>query len=119
MNQLEQLERKARLWHVEKAASKILRYAAGKSAADYGTDDLLQSAIERNFIIIGEALGRAATVDPTLLAQLSDVSEIIAFRNRLVHNYPSIDPARVWEIIQVDLPRLLSEVRTLLSSDDE
>lgn len=119
MNQLEQLERKARLWHIERAASSILRITTGKSLSDYEENELLRLAIERQMITIGEALRRALDVDQTLISQITSVDQIIAFRNQLVHNYPRIEQARVWRIIAIDLPLLLSEVRTALSVPEE
>lgn len=72
MNQIELLERKARLWHI--------------------------------------------AVDSALMAQISDVRAIIGLHNQLVHNYPQIETGYVSQILQTDLPKLLSEVRTLLSA---
>jgi uncharacterized protein with HEPN domain len=119
MNQLELLERKTRLWHIEEAASAILKYTAGKSIAEYEVDNLVRDACERQLIIIGEALRKALDIDRLLIGQITDIDEIIAFRNRLVHNYPALDHTRIWRIIQTDLPLLLSEVRAVLATPDE
>jgi uncharacterized protein with HEPN domain len=116
MNHLERLERNARLWHIERAATAILQFAEGKSAADFATDHLLQSAIERQLITIGEALSRAVKVDPEIAQTIEGASATIALRNRLVHNYPATDWQRIWEIAAHDLPRLLSQVRALLAA---
>ncbi|MDQ3280958.1 MAG: DUF86 domain-containing protein [Acidobacteriota bacterium] len=116
MNPLEQLERDARLWHVERAASAIVRYTQGRTAADFATDELLQSAVERQLILIGEALARAVKADPDIAAAIESTHAIIALRNRLVHNYPATDWQRIWEIATGDLPILLARVRSLLPS---
>jgi len=39
---------------------------------------------------------------------------VIAFRNRLIHGYWSIDLVLVWDVIQNDLPSLKQEVARLL-----
>ena len=119
MNQLELLERKTRLWHIEQAVSAILAYTAGKSFVDYEADELIRDACERRLIIVGKAMRKALDVDRQLVGQITDVNEIIAFRNRLVHNYPDLDHGRIWEIIQTDLPALLTEVRAVLATPDE
>ncbi len=119
MNQLELLERKTRLWHIEQAVSAILEYTAGKAASEYAADRITRDACERQLIIIGEALRKALDVDRQLLGRITAVNEIIAFRNRLVHNYPDLDPARIWRIIEADLPVLLAEVRALLATPDD
>lgn len=119
MNQLELLERKTRLWHIEQAASAIVKYTAGKTAADYESDDIIRDACERQLIIIGEAMKKALDVDRQLMGRITDVDAIIAFRNRLVHNYPDLDQGRIWRIIEVDLPLLLTEIRAVLATPDE
>ena len=77
---------------------------------------MLRSAIERQLTIVGEAMVRLRTVDPEIASRIADVPRIIGFRNKLIHEYPDVDSATVWQIIQTDLPRLLAEVRALLPS---
>jgi uncharacterized protein with HEPN domain len=115
MTPLEQLERRSRLWHVQQSAEAIVEFTTGRSVADMTEDRMMRLAVERAFITIGEALARAIDADAELAKQISDSQAIIGLRNQLVHNYPRIDPARIWEIIQRDLPRLLAEVRALLA----
>jgi uncharacterized protein with HEPN domain len=119
MNQLELLERKSRLWHVEQAASAILKYTAGKSFAQFEADEVTYLACERQLIIIGEALKKASDIDRELIGRITDGDAIIAFRNQLVHNYPNLDRGRIWRIIESDLPILLDEVRAVLATPDE
>jgi uncharacterized protein with HEPN domain len=115
MNDLQQLERRTRLSHIEKAATKIEAFTTGRTVADYEHDDMLAAAVERQFMIIGEALNRALEVDPSLMNAISEPDAIIGLRNQLVHNYPRISTERIWTIIEEDLPVLLREVRALLS----
>jgi uncharacterized protein with HEPN domain len=115
MNPLEQLERQTRLWHIERAAATIIEFTSGRTETEYLEDDLLRSAVERQLITIGEALGRAVDADPDLMSRISDVRLIISLWNQLVHNYPQILLERIWGIVQDDLPKLLREVRILLN----
>ena len=109
MNELEQLERKTRLWHIEKAAGKISRFIAERTLEQFLTDEMLRAAVERELITIGEAMARAEQVDPELVNLITDVPGIIACRNQLVHNYPRIAPERIWEIVSEHLPLLLTK----------
>jgi uncharacterized protein with HEPN domain len=107
---------KAFLWDAREAAALIAEFTAGKLFADFNGDKLLRSAVERQFEIIGEALGNLAKLDPVLAAKITDLREAIAFRNILVHGYAAIDNERVWRVIERDLPRLEKQIRELLSS---
>ena len=74
---------------------------------------LIQDAVIRNFEIIGEAANRLSV---ELRGRKSvPWSRIIAFRNRLIPGYWSVDLLLVWDVITNDLPLLKNEVRRLLS----
>jgi uncharacterized protein with HEPN domain len=103
------------LRHIEEAAVAILDAASDRSLTDYVSSRGLRSSIEREFIIIGEALKNALAIDPTL--PITERRLIVDFRNLLVHQYSQVDDDFVWGLIQTDLPRLLAEVRALLPSD--
>ena len=66
---------------------------------------MLRSAVERQFEIIGEALGTLARVDATIAARIPELRDIVAFRNILIHGYAILDRARVWRVVEDDLPR--------------
>lgn len=53
-----QRETKKYLFDVQQACRRIERFTAGKLFADYVADELLKSAVERQFEIIGEALNQ-------------------------------------------------------------
>jgi uncharacterized protein with HEPN domain len=82
--------------------------------ADYVADRVLRSAVEREFMIIGEAVNRLGTLDAALAAQLTGSRLIVDFRNRLAHEYHNIDDEMVWTIAQDDSPLLASEVAAIL-----
>ena len=75
---------------------------------EYTVDIKTKSAIERQLGIIGEAVKRVKEIDPQELIQFH--SDIIGFRNILIHNYDGIDDTIVWAIIKEDLMLLKEEV---------
>jgi len=105
---------KTYLYDIQEAGIRLERFIAEKRFEDYITDDLLRSAVERQFEIIGEALGQLGKVAPDQLKQISDAGKVIAFRNILIHGYAVIDDRVVWDIIQTKLPTLRNETRRLL-----
>lgn len=106
---------KAFLHDVLESISRIERFTAGKTYESYIADELLQSAVERQLSIIGEAIAKLNRVDPTLGDRLLDSPQIIAFRNRLIHNYGQVDHAIVWGVISSKISLLRDRASTLLA----
>lgn len=100
----------AYLWDIEQAASEVIEFTTGKQLNDYENDSMLRAAVERKFEIIGEALSQAQRFFPEIAGRVSSEQQIIAFRNRLIHGYATVRNALVWEIVQMHLPRLRTEV---------
>ena len=75
---------------------------------------MLRSAVERQLMIVGEALNRLRKIEPELLDSITDSRKIVAFRNILVHGYDVIRNEVVWGILDSDLSTLTVEVSALL-----
>jgi uncharacterized protein with HEPN domain len=86
-----QLKASKLLEDVRAAADLIVRFTEGKSPADYAGDPLLRSGVERQFLIIGEAMSQLARLAPEVAAQITHSRRIIAFCNVLVHGYDLVD----------------------------
>ena len=108
------LEAKKHLEDVRRAGELILEFTAGKQRVDYGESALLRSGVERQFEIIGEALGRLRKEAPDLCERIPSHRRIIAFRNILIHGYDVVDDDVVWDVIEGNLPALLQQVSSLL-----
>lgn len=70
----------------------------------YEKDLKTQSAVERQLVIIGEALNKLKKLEPNI--KIDGDKQIIGFRNRLVHAYDSIDNSIVWAILNRHLGKL-------------
>jgi uncharacterized protein with HEPN domain len=110
-----QLKAKKYLFDVVAAAREIVEFTTGKTLDDYLSDRQLQAAVERKFIVIGEALVQLSKLDRHISSAVPDCREIVAFRNLLVHGYSAIDPVTVWKVAAVDLATLISEVDKMLA----
>lgn len=108
-------ELKKLLFDIQEAGLAVKRFIRGKSLADYEDSDLLRSAVERKFEIIGEALNRIRQADEDLLEGISEYRKIIGFRNILAHGYDAISNEVVWEICGESLDMLLNDVERLLN----
>lgn len=104
------------LWDASKAADSIARFVAGKTLDQYQADDLLRSAVERQFEIIGESLAQLRKIDPATAGTIPELPRIVAFRNILIHGYATVDERLVWGVIEGSLPSLRAILRQLLDS---
>ena len=82
-------------------------------AADQRTR-AIRSAVEREFILIGEAVGAVGRTDAASFAGISHARMIVGFRNVLTHDYAAVDDATVFSVAQSDLPVLRQECAALL-----
>lgn len=109
-----ELEIRKYLYDVQQASQLIIDFTQGETFESYQTNPLIKSAVERQFITIGEALNKAIQRFPTLIDQVSNVRKIVDFRNVLTHGYTNISDAVVWDVLQTNLPQLMREVDQLL-----
>lgn len=105
------------LWDASQAVDRITRFVAGKTFQDYQADDLIRSAVERQFEIIGESLAQMRTADAETAASVPELARIVAFRNLLIHGYATFDDNIVWGVIEGSLPQLRDALRRLLAAE--
>lgn len=110
---------RAYLWDARKSADPMGRFLAGKSFDDYLRDEMLRSAVERQFEIIGAALAQLSKAYMDLIVRLPDAGNAIGFRNVLIHGYAKVDHTIVWQAAIHSLPKLRSAVDALLSDRGE
>lgn len=95
------------------SARAIRKFSQGKSFEEYCSDDMLASAIERKFEVIGEALNRIKKTHPSDLNVISDWSAIIGFRNILAHAYDHVEDSVVWGIVIGQIPEFIKELERI------
>lgn len=102
---------------MREAAALIAEFTEGLDFDAYAADAKVRAAVEREFEIIGEALGQLAKLDPAAAAQIGEHRRIIAFRNILVHGYAGVDDMLVWDMVGTRLADLRRDVDRLLGPD--
>jgi uncharacterized protein with HEPN domain len=96
------------------ACDAVQDVLAGVDLAAYQRTRAIRSAVEREFILIGEAVGAVGRMDAASLSRISHARMIVGFRNVLTHDYAAVDDATVFSVAQSDLPVLRQECAALL-----
>jgi len=101
------------LWDMSESCQRIILFIKNTSWEDYQNDILLQSAIERQLEILGEAARR---ISPDFQQQNPQIpwGDIIGQRNIIAHQYEKIDQKRIWQVITVDIHHLVILLEKLI-----
>lgn len=98
------------------AARKVLEFTQEITREQFQADELVQNAVMRQIQIIGEAARKVSLECQQEHVEIS-WQEIIGMRNRLVHEYFSIIPERVWDVVEKDIPELIRLIEPLVPPD--
>ena len=109
----------AYLQDVLEVCTAIEDVMGGFSLEQYRSKRAVRSAVEREFIIIGEALRRVSTLNEKRFDSISNSRAIVDFRSLLAHDYGAVDDDAVFELVYSDLIVLKVEVRELLQGSHE
>jgi uncharacterized protein with HEPN domain len=111
-------EIKTWLYDILQSIQEIESYYEGrqKSFQEYTRDIRTKRAIERNLEIIGEAVNRILRSDPEFV--IENAESIVGTRNRIIHGYDKISDELIWSIIINHLPKLHSEIESLLNLEN-
>ncbi len=112
-----QAETAKRLHDAITACASIGAFVAGADLKQYQEDDLLRSAVERKFEVLGEALRQAIRGDETLPNRIPYIQNIIGMANRITHGYGDIHDEIVWDAIQNLLPDLQTTLSGMLATE--
>ena len=84
-----------------------------KNFFEYQRDIKTKKAIERNIEIIGEAVNRISKYESSNI-EIKNAQQIIGTRNRIAHEYDNISDEIIWTIILRELPKLKTEIYSLI-----
>ena len=83
----------------------------------YQSNEQVKSAVERQLIILGEAISQLARADANRAGRLSEYVRIIGMRNILVHAYGDVNDTLVWGAVTTRLALLNDEASAILDED--
>ena len=90
-----------------------LQYARQVERDVFLSDTRTQDAIIRRIEIIGEAAGCVSAETRSELSVLPWKS-IVGMRNLVIHQYPEVDVAVIWDTVHQDLPLLIALIEPLV-----
>lgn len=97
------------LLHILESIEKLEEITATTSKEEFLKKWIIQDAILKNFIVIGEAV---ANIDEEVKQKYSFINwrGAKAMRNFIVHEYFSVDLNFVWETILVTIPNFKKDI---------
>lgn len=103
--------------HILEEISRINIFLTDVNEADFLSGDVWEKhyAVVRGLEIIGEA---ASSLSTELKTEFSDIPWRLMsdMRNKIIHEYMSVDYTVVWETATVDLPKLVKPLESILES---
>lgn len=114
-----QREVRAYVLDIVEACDAIELDVYGVDLDEYKANRQTRSAVEREFIIIGEAILVLRRLAPDMLAQITQAQQIVDFRNQLTHGYMTVNDTIVWGVALSKVPLLRRESADLLARLDE
>ena len=103
----------ASLWDMAQAIRRIQEFTADAACETYLESVFMQSAVERQLGILGEA-SRRVSIEFQQFHPEIDWRNAINLRNILVHRYDQVRPEVIWNIVTSVLPGLLVQLEALL-----
>jgi len=101
------------LWDMVNAICRVQNFTANMTKDDYLDSALVQSAVERQLEILGEAARRLSDEFQQAHPEI-DWRRIIGLRNILIHRYDEIRQRTIWQTLISELEPLLSQLEILL-----
>jgi len=97
-------------------ARKIQRFVAGMTFTDFQANEMAQSAVVREFQVIGEAARMISGTTQEACAEI-DWRAIAGMRNRLIHEYFAVRLNIIWTTTQSDIAPLIAQLERYVPPD--
>ena len=107
---------KLRLRHIIEATGHIADFINGVSKKEFENDYEKQSAVIRQFEIIGEAAGKLTS---EFIKQRKEIDwpKVVGMRHKMIHDYFDVDVSIVWTTAKDDVPVLKKKIEKILNNN--
>lgn len=105
------------LTDIQEACEKVLRFTKGMTYKDFVNDDLHFDAVLRNLEVVGEAV---KNISEETRQKYPNVKwrKIAGFRDIVAHEYFGINDETVWDIVENEIPTLLTIIKVIVGERD-
>jgi uncharacterized protein with HEPN domain len=104
------------LQNVLTAGRLILEWTEGVNEHGLWADKQKRAAVERQFEVIAEALGRLRDLDPRAWHEIRDAGTAIRLGEAIRRDYDAIDYGILWRATRKELPEMVQQVEVLLAT---
>jgi len=104
------------LGHMLDMSKKAVALTDGIEHPQYDQDEALRLALTHLIQTIGEAAQRVSVEFRSMYPQIP-WREMVGMRNRIVHDYLSVDEDVIWEVVKQDLPTLVDLLESVIPAD--
>lgn len=95
------------------AARNAVEFTGGLTQQKFEQDTLRQNAVAKAVEIVGDAASRLSVETKAEFPEI-EWDKMIRMRSRLAHGYFAINCGRVWKAVQDDLPKLISQLESIV-----
>jgi len=100
------------------AARRVEEATRGRSLEEFGADWQLQSAVQHQLMILGEAVKRLSAEFREQHTQFP-WQAMAGHRDILIHQYDAVDLAEVWRIATEELPSLTRFLESIVPKEGD
>ncbi len=99
------------------SAELIMTYMNQCKEDEFIDNVQLQDSVIRRLLVIAEAARRVSEVTRQTLPNIA-WQEINGMRNRLVHDYDDVNLNIVWDVVQFEIPPLITELESQIPPEN-
>lgn len=96
-------------------ARYLVELSTVRNLRDLESDRVLRSCVERELMVLGEALYLLHGDTPEIAEEIDAWRDIIAMRHKLVHGYSTVAPSILRDVIVNELPPLIVKLDELVA----